>query len=472
MVKFILNNKEVSTDLPKGTLLLDFIRYHQHLSGTKIGCREGDCGACTVLIGEKKNEKMKYHSVTSCLMAIGNVHGKHIVTVEGVNTAGLNFVQQAFTDEGASQCGFCTPGFMVSLAGFSLQVETPTYEKGIEAVNGNICRCTGYKSIERSIQKIADKLSERANENAVDFAVNNHFLPDYFKSIPERMEALQESISKETEQELKLAKFMGGGTDLYVQQHDAMTEAEIHFLATRNQLQQITLNGNTCEMGGAVTVTEMANAAFIQEAIPSLPAIIKLISSTPIRNMATIAGNLVNASPIGDFNILFLALNAQLLLTDEHQERKVALRNFYKGYKIMDKGTNEYVKQISFQLPDSDTHVNFEKVCKRTHLDIASVNSAISIKINEDQITEAGLAVGGVAPIPLFLTKTSEWLKGKPLNHESVIEACALAQTEVTPITDVRGSIAYKRLLMEQLIKAHFIRLFPEFIQPDKFLSA
>jgi len=109
MIIFILNNKEVATDLPEGTLVLDFIRYHKHLSGTKIGCREGDCGACTVLVGELKDDKMHYHSVTSCLMAIGNVQGKHIVTVEGVNTEGLNFVQQTFTDEGASQCGFCTP---------------------------------------------------------------------------------------------------------------------------------------------------------------------------------------------------------------------------------------------------------------------------------------------------------------------------------------------------------------------------
>jgi xanthine dehydrogenase small subunit len=401
-------------------------------------------------------------------MAIGNVHGKHIVTVEGVNTNGLNFVQQAFTDEGASQCGFCTPGFIVSLAGFSLQSETPTLEKGIEAVNGNICRCTGYKSIERSIGKIAEKLSERKDDDVVNFAVTNHFLPSYFKEIPLRMKQLQEIIAKESQPKTKAPRFMGGGTDLYVQQHDAMTKADIHFLATQINLKKITQNNSVCEMGGAVTVTDLANSPIIQQAIPSLPDIIKLISSTPIRNMATLAGNFVNASPIGDFNILFLALNTKLQLSNDQIEREVSLRHFYKGYKVMDKEADEYVKKISFQLPDSDTYVNFEKVCKRTHLDIASVNSAISIKIKDNDIIEAGIAAGGVGPVPLFLQKTSEFLKSKPLNDAIVSEACAIAQTEVSPISDVRGSVAYKRLLMEQLIKAHFIRLFPQFIQLDK----
>lgn len=471
MTRFLLNNQEISTDLPKGTLLLDFIRYHKHLTGTKIGCREGDCGACTVLVGEWKQEKMEYQSVTSCLMAIGNAHGKHVVTVEGVNTAGLNFVQQTFADEGASQCGFCTPGFIVSLAGFSLQSETPTAEKGIQAVNGNICRCTGYKSIERSIGKISAKLEERKNEDAVDFAVKNNFLPSYFMEIPQRMKKLTESIMNDSRQSKLNTRFMGGGTDLYVQQHDAMVDADIHFMADRNDLKQITHQNSICEMGAAVTVTDLARSSVIQKAIPSLPAIIKLISSEPIRNMATIAGNLVNASPIGDFNILFLALDAQLRLSNEKQERTIALRDFYKGYKTLDKMPDEFVKNILFQLPDAATFVNFEKVCKRKHLDIASVNSAISVKVKEDKILEAAVAVGGVGPVPLFLKNTSEFLKGKALNNETVLNACALAQNEISPIGDVRGSVAYKRLLMEQLIKAHFIKLFPKYIHPDKSLT-
>ncbi|HLZ90009.1 MAG TPA: 2Fe-2S iron-sulfur cluster-binding protein, partial [Puia sp.] len=151
MIKFILNNKLIQSDDPPGTLLLDCIRYREHLTGTKIGCREGDCGACTVLIGEWKGNKVVYRSATSCLTAIGNVHHQHVVTIEGLNGDKLNFLQQAICDEGGTQCGFCTPGFIVSMAGFCLSDKAPTHAAAIAAVDGNICRCTGYKSIERAL---------------------------------------------------------------------------------------------------------------------------------------------------------------------------------------------------------------------------------------------------------------------------------------------------------------------------------
>ena len=148
MIRFILNDKEIAADLPPGMVLLDFIRYHQHLAGTKIGCREGDCGACTVLLGKIINDELQYESMTSCLLPLGNVQGKHVVTIEGVNFPDtLNPVQQAMADCGATQCGFCTPGFVVSLAGFCLSDKKPSAENAVAAVDGNICRCTGYKSI-------------------------------------------------------------------------------------------------------------------------------------------------------------------------------------------------------------------------------------------------------------------------------------------------------------------------------------
>src|SRR5437868_4050400 len=138
--------------------ILDFIRYQQQLPGTKIGCREGDCGACSILIGELKNGALVYTSATSCLMPIGNAQGKHIVTIEGINLQGLNAVQQAFSDEGATQCGFCTPGFIVSLAGFCISDKELSHSNAIDAMNGNICRCTGYKSIERAAAIINEKM--------------------------------------------------------------------------------------------------------------------------------------------------------------------------------------------------------------------------------------------------------------------------------------------------------------------------
>ena len=151
--------------------MLDFIRYNQQLTGTKIGCREGDCGACTVLCGEINNGQLIYKSVTSCLMPIANAHGKHVVTIEGINLEELNAVQLAFSEAGATQCGFCTPGFIVSLAGFCISDAHPSFEKAIDSMNGNICRCTGYKSIERAAAVINDQMQDRKEINAIEFAI-------------------------------------------------------------------------------------------------------------------------------------------------------------------------------------------------------------------------------------------------------------------------------------------------------------
>ena len=242
-MKFILNEKEISTSLPPGTLLLDFIRYHKNLMGTKIGCREGDCGACTVLVGEIKEGKLIYRSATSCLMAIGNAQGKHIVTVEGLNVEGLNFIQQSFAEEGATQCGFCTPGFMVSLAGFCLSNNQPTTQAAIDSVNGNICRCTGYKSIERAAEKIANKLQERKGEDAIAFAADGKILPAYFKNIKQKLTAFLLQTNGTLQTKSNPIKYLSGGTDLYVQQHDTMPDMDLDFLFDKVALNGITQSG-------------------------------------------------------------------------------------------------------------------------------------------------------------------------------------------------------------------------------------
>ncbi|MES2431571.1 MAG: FAD binding domain-containing protein [Bacteroidota bacterium] len=457
MIQFILNKKDISTSLPSGSLLLDFIRYEQNLTGTKIGCREGDCGACTALVGEIKNGELVYQSVTSCLMPIGNAHGKHIVTIEGINVEGLNFIQQAFADEGATQCGFCTPGFIVSLAGYCVNKKNVS---AVDAVNGNICRCTGYKSIERAAQKITDKIAERKEEDVFAFAVKNKFLPDYFLTIKERLT----NYLFKTNGVAKLtgAKFLGGGTDLYVQQHETMVHADIDFLFDKEHLNGVSQEGNRCIMGAAVTVTDIAESPIFRQNFPGLDRYIKLVSSTQIRNMATIAGNFINGSPIGDFTIFFLALDAQLVLSNGFTSREIPLRKLYKGYKTLDKTAEEFVEKIYFELPASTTKFNFEKVSKRINLDIASVNSAINLNLNGDVITNAGISAGGVGPVPTFLAKSSAFLKGKKISIETMQGLIDVVQTEISPISDARGTEAYKRLLLNQLIKAHFVSLFPQ----------
>lgn len=462
MIKFILNEKEIATDLPSGSLLLDFVRYQKHLTGTKIGCREGDCGACTVLVGDVVNGEMEYRSMTSCLLPLGNVQFKHVVTVEGTNLEKLNPIQQFMSDEGATQCGFCTPGFIVSLSGFCLSKEAPTYENAITSIDGNICRCTGYKSIERATTKIVQLMQQKKEgENQIDFVTKHHILPNYFTDIKKRLEGLRENNSENSTKKSN-RKILGGGTDLYVQQHETMVHTDIHFLFNESLLKGVKVSGDKCYIGSAATVTDILKSDVFKKYFPRITSHIKLVSSTPIRNMATIAGNFVNASPIGDLSIFFLALDAQLMLTDGNKKRKIALRKFYKSYKDLDKSPEEYIEYIEFDLPKKNSFFNFEKVSKRTHLDIASVNTACLLEINNSYIESASLSAGGVGPIPMYLANASSYLMGKELSAESFSAAIQIATGEISPMSDARGSKEYKTLLLQQLIKAHFVSLFPE----------
>lgn len=456
MIKFILNNKNIETSAPPGMVLLDFVRYHQHLTGTKIGCNEGDCGACTLLIGELKNNELQYQSLTSCLTPLGNVHGKHVVTIEGLNMEGLNPIQQAMYDESATQCGFCTPGFVVSLAGFCLSDKTATAQNAVAHIDGNICRCTGYKSIERAAGKVAQLMQAKGEEEPTAFVAEQKILPEWFATIKQRLYALQTELNGQLHT-TDATEWVGGGTDVYVQKHDVLQGAAIRFLLDDERLKGITQKDNRCIIGASTTVTELNESPVLQQYFPRLAEHIKLVSSTPIRNIATVGGNLINASPIGDLTIFLLALDATLVFSNGEQTRELPLRQLYKGYKTLDKQPEEHLESISFELPGVNTYFNFEKVSKRTNLDIASVNTAICLTMQGDTIQHVRISAGGVAPVPKLLDKTNAFLKGKSVTDPTIAEAIKIAQTEISPISDARGTDEYKRLLLGQLIKAHFI---------------
>ena len=212
MLRFILNDKLVETVLPSGSTVLDFVRYHKRLAGTKIGCREGDCGACTILVGDIENNRLVYRSMTSCLMPLGIAAGKHIVSVEGINLPDdrhrlneLTPVQQALVDTNGTQCGFCTIGFVMSLTGFMLCETATKYEDAIAAIDGNICRCTGYKSIERAAQLLTEKISTKPASGHLGWLVKNEIVPAYFENIKERLLALRKSNSTSTPWSLNAA---------------------------------------------------------------------------------------------------------------------------------------------------------------------------------------------------------------------------------------------------------------------------
>lgn len=464
MIKFILNNQTIETSLPKGTTVLDFVRYHKNLKGTKIGCREGDCGACTILVGELKDEKVKYRTMTSCLMPLSNANGKHIVTVEGINKSNgeLTPVQSAMVETSGTQCGFCTVGFVMSLTNFCIDDTPKTNEMAISAIDGNICRCTGYKSIERAALSLCNAATRRNGNAEIHSAIEKEIVPEYFANIKERLSEISNSkiqipnsSNSNPKSKFQNPKFLSGGTDLYVQKPEEMVQTDAENLFDNSDLKFINETDEFIELGASVVVTDLLESGIFQRLFPNLYKHLKLVSSTPIRNMATLAGNFVNASPIGDMTAWFLALDAEIVF---NSERTIALKDFYLGYKQLAKAKDEFISKIRFQT--DFTHFNFEKVCKRTYLDIASVNTAISLKMSGDFIEHAHVSAGGVFATPLYLRKTSEFLKGKEINAETIAQANEIIQAEISPISDVRGTEEYKRLLLRQLFTAHFVELF------------
>jgi xanthine dehydrogenase small subunit len=243
----------------------------------------------------------------------------------------------------------------------------------------------------------------------------------------------------------------------------------VDLISDSPDLNFIEIDNGLCKVGAGTTATDLMESDIFISAFPRLKAHLKLVASSPIRNMATLGGNFVNASPIGDFTAFFLALNAKIKLTKNSDSRSIYLNDFYKGYKDLDKSPDEILSTISFKLPTQDSHFNFEKVSKRIHLDIASVNTAILITISGNEITQAHLSAGGVGPIPMYLSKTCNFLLGKSLSRETVQSALEILQSEISPISDVRGSADYKRLLLRQLFYAHFITLFPNQFSLDSF---
>jgi xanthine dehydrogenase small subunit len=460
-ITLILNNKTLTADVNPNSTLLDFIRKKERLTGTKEVCKEGDCGACSVLVGELKNGAVRYKNVTSCIYPIANAAGKHVVTIEGLNQNSLNKIQKAYEEENAAQCGFCTPGFIVSTTEYFLNNSERNLEQAYDSISGNICRCTGYGSIKRATEKLVTELPESPEdyEERVKFLTEEKILPEYFLSVKEKLQTLlpQNEIA-ETDSAGKT--IIAGGTDLFVQRADSLLH-EAGFFMKQNADKYIKEENGKIVLSGTTTFEEFGKSEIIRSLIPNIGKAIKLIASQAIRNSATLAGNIVNASPIGDITIILLALNANLHLKGK-TEREIALSDFYLDYKKVDLNEGEMIETISFKKPEKDFYFNFEKVSKRTHLDIASVNTAFACVVENGKIESATISAGGIAPVPKALKKTSDFLSGKEINNQLLNDAVEMANSEVSPISDVRGSAEYKRLLLGQLIKAHFIELFPE----------
>jgi xanthine dehydrogenase small subunit len=462
---FLLNRSVVRETVALATPMLDLIREQHHLTSSKPVCREGDCGACLVLRGRLKGEIVAYQPLVSCLLPLAAVSGCHIVTLEGLNGAELNPIQQALVDEGAIQCGYCTPGLVLALTAFFLRGTHSKIDDALDAVAGQLCRCTGYSGIKRAVLRLCrtyDLAASPADMRLRD-CVSWGILPEYFLDVHQRLQALAVGEVLSTQRLSEHRVIVGGGTDLWV--HDARRfEAEALYL--QSQLADsatVTLQCDRCRIDGRATLAQLGASTILQNILPSLSDDMRLVASEPIRQIATVAGNLANASPIADIAVMLLGLDAQLTLIRGNGERTLSMREFFVAYKQTALQPAEIIEAADLEYP-AGLLFSFEKVCKRQHLDIASVNSALSIVVDDGIIQRSHLAFGGVAPIPLYCEQVCTYLTGKRLTVAVVVEAAKRAQQEVQPISDLRGSAAYKRLLVRQLVYAHFLKLFPDII--------
>lgn len=463
---FFLNNTEIRAGEHPGIPVLDYLRRIQRLMGTKEGCREGDCGACAVLVGELDGDRVIYKPVTSCLMLLGELHGKHLVTVEGLNMPHLSPVQQAIVNEGATQCGYCTPGIVVSLTGFLMDDKEITVEGMKNTLSGHLCRCTGYRSLKRGIDFLKLSVESRTGIRSL---VANDMLPPYFLEMPDRLRLIPKL---QMDNGISTPEFfIAGGTDLCVQKGDVLPESELCLLTMNQDMKGIIPMDGYVRVGALTTFEAFANHTQIIKLIPDVQNYMSQIASLQIRNRATVGGNVVNASPVGDVTILLLALGAILVLKSGERSRTVPLTSFFKSYKQLDKTPSEILSDIHLPIPAADTKINFEKVSKRKHLDVASVNSAMKVRCEGVVIREMSLTMGGVAPIPLFLKATCRYFLGKEVCRETIEGAYPIVQQEISPIGDIRGSTEYKRLLARQLLITHFVKLFPNRIKAGSMVA-
>ena len=500
--RFLLNGDLVTVEEAPGTLVLDLLRRRPDLVGTKEGCKEGDCGACVVLVGELcADVGVRYRPVTSCLMPVDELHAKHLVTIEGLDLGRPSPVQQKVVEHGASQCGFCTPGIVMSLTSMALEgVPEPVADseksgplfvspgasrqmaRVEQALSGHLCRCTGYRSLR---QAGLDVLREApsglgADPQTLEPWVEGGWLPPFFATAAEQLASLRSELEEASpsgsDGDRPASRILAGGTDLYVQRGDELPGSRIRVLGREQALRSVRLVGDQLEIGAQVTFEQLSESAEFRRLVPDVARFMHWIASLQVRNRATVGGNLVNASPIGDVTVLMLALGAVVrcrrFADGTDHERLLPLHRLYLGYKDLDLEPGELVSHVLVDASQAErAKVDFQKVSKRKCLDIATVNSACRIEVRDGRIEQLGLAVGGVAPIPLYLGQVSAAAVGQELDGSCLRGILRSTQEAISPIDDVRGSADYKRALCRRLQIAHFLDLFPDLFDPSAWLA-
>lgn len=482
MIQFVLNHTLIQLDdIQAGTTLLDFLRLQADLKGTKEGCASGDCGACTVAIASLNThqeaqektykEPLRYKSLNSCICLLGSLHGKQVITVEGLTTKAkeLHPIQQALVDKHASQCGFCTPGFVMSLFAMTKQKnqQGKNYSRPeiIEKLDGNLCRCTGYRPIIEAAEVILKQVYEDDFDktkqdiirqlNAISGAQSNHFF------IPEHINELTQLIK-----DFPLARLLAGGTDLALDITQGLQEQDkIIYLGNVKELKKLTLNKNQLIIGAAVSYNDCIEALSAQ--YPNLKNHLTRLGSPQIRNVGTMGGNIANASPIADMPPALIALDAQLLIQEKRQKkgdsndnvRHVAINDFYMGYKQTVMQAGEFIREIHIPKKKPNHYFSIYKISKRYADDISAVCAAFYIHFKEGEILSARIAFGGMAATVKRASYCEKALKKQTLSNALLQETQAAILKDFEPLDDVRASREYRLKIAQSCLQRLFLEL-------------
>ncbi len=462
-IKFYLNHELIElTDVGARDTLLDFLRLEKALTGTKEGCGEGDCGACTVLVGRISDGELEYKTVNACICLLPSLSSSHIVTVENLRfiDGSLHPVQKAMVQNHGSQCGFCTPGIVMSLYSSWLQSIEPTITNIEKSLQGNLCRCTGYGPIINAAKSInsyglseADELWQgRATmkSNLLDIKLKKVSLG----KIDDSMFIIPYSLKNFANLFLEYpsATIVAGATDvgLWITK-DLSCISPLIFIANLEELRTIMEGDDYLEFGSCVTYSE-AQPVFLKY-FPEADDYLSRIAGEQIRNVGTLGGNIANGSPIGDLAPLFIALRGTISLRKGEATRKVAIENFFLDYRVQDMKESEFIERIF--IPRNESLLLFSyKISKRRDEDISTVSAVFSFEVIEKKkIVNVRLVFGGMAGTPKRATSAESTLEGRVFDFSIVKLAQLALETDFKPMSDMRASSAYRMQVAKNLIQ-------------------
>ena len=460
VVKFIHNNKimEIQNIDPNETLL-NYIREKLNKTGTKEGCAEGGCGACTVVLGYLKNNKIYYQSVNACIVFLPTIHGKQLILVEDLvgKDGSLHPVQKSMVNFHGSQCGFCTPGFVMSL--FSMYKNFSSFDKKIikNSIAGNLCRCTGY-------QPIINAAKSLNNKNKIDqFYQTKNETIKLLKIINKKNNSLiinridKKYFAPQTINELKIllkkypkSKILSGGTDLsLIVTKERKTINSIIYINSIKELNYIKKNKNYIEIGATTPLIEFESE--IIKHYPDFKDILERYGSVQIRNVATIAGNIATASPIGDTLPLLLSLNAKIVISNSKNDKILYLKDFFINYRKTKLKNGQFIKLIKIPLLQNNIFKAY-KISKRIDDDISAVCASFNLNIKNNIIVSISIAYGGMAAIPKKALHCEKSLLNKNLSEKNINIAQKFLEKDFNPIDDMRASSQYRMKIAKNLL--------------------